>query len=515
MSFHREATGVSETYQVELLHISKSFRAVRALSNVSFNVKPGEVHALVGENGAGKSTLMKILSGVYRMDHGTIKVEGKPVEIPDPHAGRQLGIGIIYQELALVPDLTVAENILIGGLSRRHGLIDWRDLNRRAGELLAEIGFTQIDPRSRVADLGVAHRQIIEIAKGISENVKVLILDEPTAVLAPREVEHLFVVLRRLRDRGVGLVYISHRLDEIFRIADRITVLKDGAVVRTVLPSEIDQEGLIGLMIGRTLGTMFPARDRAAGEEVLRVDGLRAGKIHGVSFAVRAGEVFGISGLVGSGRTELLRAIFGADASESGTVAVAGHVLRVATPRDAVRGGIGLVPENRKDDGLILTMPVRHNITLPSIRQVSDALGIIRRRAETSIAESLVSRLRIKTRNVEAEVADLSGGNQQKVVLAKWLSANCKVLLLDEPTRGVDVGARVEIYGLINDLAASGMAVVVVSSDMMEVIGLCDRIAVMSHGTLTGVLEGREISEENIMRLSIQRPTPGTASGAF
>ena len=506
---------MSETHRVELLNISKSFRAVHALKNVSFNVEPGKIHALVGENGAGKSTLMKILSGVHRMDQGTIKIDGQPVDIPNPRVGRQLGIGIIYQELALVPDLTVVENILIKRLSRRFGLIDWRDLHQRAGELLAETGFTQINTRSKITDLGVAHRQIVEIAKGISDNVKVLILDEPTAVLAPQEVDHLFVALRKLRDRGVGLVYISHRLDEIFRIADSITVLKDGATVRTVLPSEITPGELINLMIGRTIGTMFPARDCAIGEEVLRVEGLRSSKINDVSFSVRAGEVFGISGLVGSGRTELLRAIFGADLKEGGTVSVAGRRLKISAPRDAVRGGIALVPESRKDHGVILSMPIRHNITLPSIGRVSDAFGVIRRPAENSIAERLVSKLRIKTRSIEAEVADLSGGNQQKVVLAKWLSTDCKVLLLDEPTRGVDVGARVEIYGLINELAAAGMAVVVVSSDMMEVIGLCDRIAVMSHGSLTGVLDGREISEENIMRLAIERPASGTDRGAL
>ncbi len=309
---------------VELLHISKSFRATRALRDVSFQVRRGEVHALVGENGAGKSTLMKILSGVHRMDEGAIRLGGRPVEIPDPHAGKRLGIGIIYQELALIPDLTVAENIFIGDLSARFGLIDWRELNRKAGELLAEMGFSQIDPRSRIADLGVAHRQIVEIAKGISENVKVMILDEPTAVLAPRDVDRLFVVLRKLRDRGVGLVYISHRLDEIFRIADRITVLKDGAVVRTVEAAETGQEQLIGWMIGRTIETLFPEKGRVPGPEVLRVEGLRAGKVHDVSFAVRAGEIFGIAGLVGSGRTELLRAIFGADPLEDGTVAAGG-----------------------------------------------------------------------------------------------------------------------------------------------------------------------------------------------
>jgi ribose transport system ATP-binding protein len=504
---------VPEACLVELLHISKSFRATRALRDVSFQVKRGEVHALVGENGAGKSTLMKILSGVHRMDEGTIRVEGRPVEIPDPHAGKQLGIGIIYQELALIPDLTVAENIFIGDLSARFGLIDWRELNRKAGESLAEMGFSQIDPRSRIADLGVAHRQIVEIAKGISENVKVMILDEPTAVLAPRDVDRLFVVLRKLRDRGVGLVYISHRLDEIFRIADRITVLKDGAVVRTVNATEIGQEQLIGWMIGRTIETLFPEKGYVPGPEVLRVDGLRAGKVHDVSFTVRAGEIFGIAGLVGSGRTELLRAIFGADPVEDGTVTLAGRKLRIRNPRDAVRAGMALVPEDRKQHGLVLSMAIRDNLTLPSLGRMAGALGVIHRQTEASLAESLVSRLRIRAGSIEAEAADLSGGNQQKVVLAKWLGTDAKVLLLDEPTRGVDVGARMEIYHLIRELAAAGMGIVVASSDTMEVIGLCDRVGVMSHGTLTGVLEGAKIGEENIMRLAVRRPAAAIHGG--
>lgn len=499
--------GVAGRYLVEILNVSKSFRAIHALRNVSFNVKPGEIHALVGENGAGKSTLMKILSGVHRSDGGIIKLDGRPVEIANPRIGRQLGIGIIYQELALIPHLTVAENILIKRLSRRLGLIDWRDLNRRAGELLAELGFTRIDPRAKVADLGVAHRQIVEIAKGLSENVRVLILDEPTSVLAPQEVDHLFAVLAKLRNRGVGLVYISHRLDEIFRIADRITVLKDAAVVRTVNASEIGPGDLISLMIGRTITSMFPPKTSTLGEEVLRVDGLRVGRNSSeISFSVRAGEVFGISGLVGSGRTEILRAIFGADPKDAGAIAVDGRRLKISCPGDAVRNAIALVPENRKDHGVILNMPVHHNITLPSIGRVTGKFGIIRQRQERTVAESLVSRLHIKTRSIAAEVADLSGGNQQKVVLAKWLSTNCKVLLLDEPTRGVDVGAKVELYGLIKELAAAGLAIVLVSSEMMELIGLCDRVAVVNQGRFTGVLEGPEITEENLIRLAIRKP---------
>jgi len=497
---------VPEPPLVELLHISKSFRGTHALRDVSFEVRRGGVHALVGENGAGKSTLVKILSGVHHLDEGAIRMEGRAVEIPDPHAGKRLGIGVIYQELALIPDLSVAENIFIGDLSRGFGLIDWSGLIRKAGEVLAEMGFGQIDPRAKVEQLGVAQRQIVEIAKGVSENVKVMVLDEPTAVLAPQDVERLFVVLRKLRDRGVGLVYISHRLDEIFRIADRITVLKDGAVVRTAGAAEVNEEQLIGWMIGRTLEALFPEKGRGAGEEVLRVEGVRAGKVHDVSFSVRAGEVFGIAGLVGSGRTELLRALFGADPMAGGTVTLHGRALKIRNPRDAVRAGIALVPEDRKQHGLVLSMPTRHNLTLPAMGRVANAFGVIRQRAEKDRAESLISRLRIRAASIEVEAADLSGGNQQKIVLAKWLGTNAKVLLLDEPTRGVDVGARAEIYRLIRELAEAGMALVVASSDTMEVIGLCDRVAVMSQGTLTGVVEGDEITEERIMRLAVQRP---------
>jgi ribose transport system ATP-binding protein len=495
-----------ETYRVEVAGVSKSFRAVQALKDVSFNLRPGEIHALVGENGAGKSTLMNILSGVLRKDSGTIRMDGRPVEIPDPRAGRRLGIGIIHQELALVPSLTVAENIFISRLSRRFGLVDWRGLNHRAGELLARTGFPEIDPRATVASLGVAYRQIVEIAKGLSENVRVLILDEPTSVLAPQEVESLFAALRMLREQGVGLVYISHRLDEIFRIADRITVLKDGAVVRTVLPSEITPGDLIGLMIGRTLTAMFPRRGSRTGAEVLCVEALNRGaKVRDVSFVVRAGEIVGIAGLVGSGRTEILRTIFGADPKDGGTISVGGRRLRIHSPRDAVRSGIALVPESRKEHGVILNMSIRKNITLPGIGRLAGALGIIRQRQERSVAQTLAGRLRIKARSIDAEVADLSGGNQQKVVLAKWLGTDCRVLLLDEPTRGVDVGAKAELYSLINDLAGAGMAIVMVSSEMMETIGLCDRVAVVSQGRIAGVLEGAAITEENIMRLAVRR----------
>jgi len=506
--------GMPESTLVEIRHVSKSFRAVHALRDVSFNVRPGEIHALVGENGAGKSTLMKILSGVYRKDSGAILVDGRPVEIQSPHAARRLGIGIVHQELALIPDLSVAENIFIKRLSGRLGFIDWHGLYRRAGELLGSLGF-DIDPREKVDRLSVAYQQIVEISRELSENVRVLVLDEPTSVLAPKEVEQLFAALRNLRAHRAGLVYISHRLDEIFRIADRITVLKDGALVGTVLPTEVTPDDLIGMMIGRRLTAMFPKRGCTIGEEVFCVDGLNRGrKVRDVSLSVRAGEVLGIAGLVGSGRSEILRAIFGADLKEGGKVIMAARPLRINSPRDAVRSGIALVPENRKEQGVILSMPIRKNITMPSIREVTGSLGVIRSRKEQRLAQQYVDSLKIKTRDVDQEVADLSGGNQQKVVLAKWLTTNCRVILLDEPTRGVDVGAKVEIYHLINDLARSGLAIVLVSSEMMEVIGLSDRVMVIRDGRVAGVLEKPEITEVNIMGLAVRGSTAGAAAAS-
>lgn len=504
----------SDRWRVQLEGVSKSFRGVQALKNVSLSVRAGEIQALVGENGAGKSTLMNILSGVVQKDSGAIRVDGELVDIPNPRAARRLGVGIIHQELALAPDLTVAENIFLGALSRGMGIMDYHELNRRAGELLASAGFPQIDPKAKVESLGVAHQQIVEIAKGLSEHVKILILDEPTAVLVPHEVESLFAALEKLRGEGVSIVYISHRLDEIFRIADSITVLKDGEKVRTVLPAEVSTSDLIRLMIGRTLGALFPQRNSRFGSEILRVEGLSsAGKIRGVSFAVREGEIFGIAGLIGSGRTEILRAIFGADPSDAGVISVGDRRAIINSPGAAVRNGLALVPESRKDDGAILSMSVRQNITLAAMRRVRGPLGMIRRKEERTVAQSLAEKLRIKTRNIDCDVADLSGGNQQKVVLAKWLATDCRVLLLDEPTRGVDVGAKAEIYRLIDELAASGMGVVMVSSEMMELIGMCDRVAVVSQGAIAGMLEGTSISEENIMRLAIaaREPAPRAA----
>lgn len=492
-------------YRVEMSNIKKSFGGVHALKDVTFKVKPGEIHALVGENGAGKSTLMKILSGAYQRDSGEIIIDGETIQHLNPDLAKKLGIGIIYQEFALAPDLSVAENIFIAKLGDKKGFVNWSELYRKAVELIGNLGFN-IDPRSKVEDLSVAYQQVVEITKALSENVRILILDEPTAVLAPSDVEYLFKILFKLKAMGVSIIYISHRLEEIFQIADQITVIKDGAVMGTVLPKDVNNEAIISMMIGRSISTMFPKRNCSIGEEVFRVQGLNRGnKVRDVSFSVRKGEVLGIAGLVGSGRTEVLRAIFGADAKESGIVELEDELLNIKTPKNAVKHGIGLVPENRKEHGVILDFSVRKNITMPSIKRIANRLGIIPDKYEKSISNDLIKKLSIKTENCDTEVANLSGGNQQKVALAKWFNYKCKVILLDEPTRGVDVGAKVEIYNLINELAKEGLAIIVVSSEMLEVIGICDRVIVMNEGRMTGILEKEELSEENIMKLAIQK----------
>ena len=496
---------MSEAYSVEMTGITKSFGGVHALNNVSFKIRGGEIHALVGENGAGKSTLMKILAGAYQKDKGEIKIDGRAVNISNPHAGRKLGIAIIYQEFALVPDLTVAENIYLDHLSSKRGLINWPQLYRNAGELIKSIGF-DINPRSIVGELSVAYQQVVEITKALSENAKILILDEPTSVLAPREVEHLFMILKKLKQQNVSVIYISHRLDEIFKIADTITVIKDGCVTGTVAPTDVTTDDIINMMIGRKLTTMFPKRESRLGKEIFRVEGLNRGKkVKDVSFSVRAGEVLGIAGLVGSGRTETVRAIFAADSKDAGKITLGGHTLKIKSPRDAVSAGIALVPEDRKEQGTILSMSIRANVTMPSLRKVTARLGLIKRKEEKKFTQELIRKLAIRTTSTETRVTDLSGGNQQKTVLAKWFGTDSRVIILDEPTRGVDVGAKVEIYNLINELADRGLAIIFISSEMVEVIGICDRVAVMREGRIQQILEKEQLCEENIMKLAIVR----------
>ena len=492
---------MEDRYRVRMEGIRKSFGGVKALNGVNLAVKPGEIHALVGENGAGKSTLMKILSGAYQKDEGSIEIDGVPVEIGSPRRGKELGVGIIYQEFELAGDLSVAENIFLNRLSSG-GLIDWKRLYEKAEAVLHSLNF-DINVKSRVQDLSVAYQQVVEIAKVLSQNAKILILDEPTAVLSPKETAALFETLNKLRGEGVSIIYISHRMEEIFQIADSITIMRDGEVTGTGRCDQMEMNQVIELMIGRKLSTMFPPRTVEIGEEILRVEELEGEAFRRISFSVRRGEVLGISGLVGSGRSEIVRAIFGADRKKSGKVYLNGKEVTIRSPKDAVRLGIGLIPENRKEQGLVLEFAVKHNITMPNIRSVRGALGVIRQKQENRLAQSLVEKLTVKTDSIDTAVHQLSGGTQQKVVLAKWFNTDSQVIIFDEPTRGVDVGAKIEIYNLINEFAKRNLGVIIISSELNEIIGMCDRTIVIDNGEKKGELKKEELSELNIMKLAV------------
>jgi rhamnose transport system ATP-binding protein len=498
----------------EAAAISKSFAGVRALKGVSFDLRAGEVHALVGENGAGKSTLIKIITGAEQPDAGTLTIAGQTVPHMTPATSRALGIAAIYQQPALFPDLTVAENIALaletGGAWTR---IDWPGRRRRAGELLERVGVA-IDPDRLVETLSMPEQQIVEIAKAIGTNAKAVIMDEPTAALTDREVDRLFEVVRRLRGQGVGIIYISHRLDEVFALADRITVLRDGETVATRVAGEVTRPELIALMIGRELATVFPKRAVEQRDVAIDVRGLtnRAAGVHDVSFAVRRGEIFGIAGLVGSGRTQLAETLFGITPADEGAIAVKGASVRIDSPADAIRAGLAYLPEDRRQHGVVLDMSVASNASLASLERVSRA-GLIDSGAERAAAQQYVDRLRIKTASVEAEVGTLSGGNQQKVALARWLSTEPSVFILDEPTQGVDVGSKAEIHGLMQDLVERGLAVIMISSELPEVLGMSDRIAVMHSGTIRAVMHRDEATQSRILALALAEDAPG-AGGA-
>ena len=490
---------------VELQGITRSFGGVRALKGVDLVVNGGEVHALLGENGAGKSTLMRVLAGEITPDAGAIRIGGAVQTGYTPRAAAAAGIAVIHQETALAPDLSVAENIFLGDLP---AAIAWPTLNRRAGALLARLGFA-IDPRATVGDLAVAHQQIVEIAKALSQTVRVIVFDEPTAVLSTRDAERLHGIIAGLKADGVGIVYISHRLDEVFRVADRITVMKDGQVAGTTTPRESSIDEVIRMMVGRPLSSLFAkSPNKQVGGEMLRVENLSRGiRVRGVSFEVKSGEIVGLGGLVGAGRTETVRLIFGADPRDTGDIFVKGQKAKIAAPLDAVLAGIGLVPEDRKHQGAILDMSIRTNTTMARIAPVVNIAGFIRRTLEKSLVGRLSQQLRVKSSSMEAPVSSLSGGNQQKVVLAKWLHAGTQVIILDEPTRGVDVGAKAEIYALIEALAAAGKAVLVISSEHQELFGLCDRILVMAEGRIQGTLLRGDYSEERLLTLAMTGQT--------
>jgi ribose transport system ATP-binding protein len=464
--------------------IAKSFPGVRALSGVSFDVLAGEVHALVGENGAGKSTLMKILAGAQRADEGSIEIDGKPVAIDGPRAAEALGIGMIYQEFNLVPDLGVVDNIVLGHEPQRGLFLDGAEAMREATAVLTELGIAL--PLDRPARrLSVAQQQMVEICKSLIRKARLIVMDEPTAALTDRETDALFALIKKLREQGVAFVYISHRLEELPRIADRITVLRDGKAVATRPIGELSQEEMIRLMVGRELEAHFPPLPPvpAGAPVMLAVKGLRSGRVQDVDFSVRAGEIVGLAGLVGAGRTEIVRAIAGADVPQAGEIDVAGKRIVVHGPHSAIEAGIALITEDRKAQGLVLGMSVRENTTLAHLNQFSPR-GFIDFAAERATTAKEIAELRIRTPNSEQIVRNLSGGNQQKVVLAKWLIGEANIYLFDEPTRGIDVGAKAEIYNLMVDLLARGAAIVMVSSELPEVLGMAHRILVVREGRI-------------------------------
>ncbi len=488
--------------------ITKRFPGVLALDHVDFTCAKGEVHALVGENGAGKSTLMKILAGAHAPDSGTLAIMGEPVTHFTPDHAQNLGVGTVYQELSLLPYLTVAENISLGReQSTRFGLLDHRAMERQAAELLRELD-GRIDPRSLIHRLSPAQKHLVEIAKALARDPGILIMDEPSSSLDSHEIGQLFSVIRRLRQRARTIIYISHRLDEIFDIADRVTVLKDGKHVGTRPLSEIDRDGLIRMMVGHGLEAAPTRPTRPRGDPVLEVRGLRTLEaLHDVSLVLHRGEILGVAGLIGSGRTELVRAMFGADRVRSGTVSLHGRSLDLSSPRVAIDAGMALIPEDRKTQGLVLSHSLRENVALASLGQ-RQRLGFVDGAAEREVVRQSVTQLSIDTAGIEQEVAYLSGGNQQKAVLAKWLIAGPEVLLFDEPTRGIDVAAKAEIYSLLRQLAASGKAVMMISSEIPEVLLLSDRILVMSHGRVAGELDGRDANEERILALAYRDTAP-------
>lgn len=489
---------------VNMKGIKKSFGGIHALKHVDLKVKKGSIHALVGENGAGKSTLMKVISGIYLKDAGEITINGKVVNFTNPKESQSGGVGIIHQELALSPDLSVAENIFLGDLGFGSSIISEKKLNEEAKKALDQLGFA-IDPKTKVGHLSVAYQQMVEIAKCLSKNVNILILDEPTAVLSDKEIDVLFTKLREFRDKGVSIIYISHRLEEIFRLCDAITVIKDGETITELDPAVCTENDIISNMVGREFGGLFPEKKKPTDEIVLEIENLSTkGFLRDVNMHVKKGEIVGLAGLVGSGRTEIVRSIFGIDRMETGTVKKFGKKLNIHHPAEAMSCGIGMIPESRKEQGAILSRPIRENITLSNLKG-SSKLGVINHADEVTISERLRRSLQIKLGSIEHPISSLSGGNQQKVVIAKWLNTNCDVLILDEPTRGVDVGAKAEIYNVIQDLTSMGYAIIVISSELMEIIGLCHRTYVMSEGQMTGELIGDQMTEENIMHLSIPK----------
>jgi rhamnose transport system ATP-binding protein len=483
---------------VELRGISKRFAATAALTDVSMDLRAGEIHALVGENGAGKSTLVKILAGVHQPDSGTILLDGVPTLIHGPAQSRSLGIAVVHQEPRLFPDLTVAENVFIGHApSGRLGSIDWRGMRRAAQALFAQLD-VQFDVGAPVRGLSMADQQLIEIAKALSVDAGVLILDEPTASLSAHEVERLFAIVRRLRDRGVAIMFVSHRLDEVFALCDRATVFRDGRHVVTTATSGLTTADLVRHMVGRTV-SLFPKVENPIGDVMLEVSGLtRVGVFRDVGFSVHTGEIVGLAGLVGAGRTEVARVLFGIDHRDSGEIRLGGRLVDFATPSAAMHEGIAYLPEDRHQEGLVLDFTIAQNVTLPILPRLFPRL-LIRAATERTVAGEHTAQFNVRMTGVDQEVGALSGGNQQKVVLAKWLASGPRVLILDEPTRGIDIGAKVEVHRIISELAASGLAIILISSDLPEILAMSDRIIVLHEGRVTAEIPRATATQERVM----------------
>jgi rhamnose transport system ATP-binding protein len=485
---------------LELRGVSKRFGGVQALEDVDLDLVAGEVHALVGENGAGKSTLVKVLAGVHQPDGGTIRLRGDELTLGGPADARDLGIAVMHQQPNLFPDLDVAENVFAGRLPRtRLGRVDWRQARAAAGRLFTRLG-VPLKVTTPVRGLSVADQQVIEIAKALAVDAPVLVMDEPTAALSSREVERLFATVRQLREHGVAVLFVNHRLEEVFELCDRITVLRDGRHVVTAPIGELTPAETIRHMVGRRVESLFPKEPAETGEVALQVRGLtRAGVFRDVSFEVRRGEIVALAGLVGAGRTEVARALFGIDRAEAGEVLVRGRRVEIDSPGDAMREGLAYVPEDRHDQGLILDFSIAANISLPVLSRLSKLLGVIDRGRERALARDYSERLRVRSTGVDQAAAGLSGGNQQKVVIAKWLATEPAVLILDEPTRGIDIGAKGEVHRIISRLAADGMAILLISSELPEVLGMADRVIVLHEGRVAARLDRAEVTQERIM----------------
>ena len=481
-------------------HITKIYPGVKALDDVTLGFEEGEVHAIAGENGAGKSTFIKIITGAIRATEGQVIFNGKTIENNDPEKAIGLGIGAIYQEFNLIPTLSVAENIFYGRYPKKNGLVDKKTMISEADKVLKDLGL-QLDPRSPVRSLSVGYQQLVEIAKAVSRDVRRLIMDEPSAPLTENEVHHLFEIIKKLKEKKVTIIYISHRLEEIFSVCERVSVFRDGKYIKTMRVEETNVPELIRAMVNRELGQSYPPKDYQKGEKVLEIRNLTTSLLKNVSLEAYRGEILGLAGLVGAGRTETVRALFGADKRQSGDFYINGRQVKIRSPKDAIRCGIGLIPEDRKAQGLLLKMPIRYNVSFANLKAITGSLGISMAK-DNNAAVKYIDLLKIKTPGAEELAGQLSGGNQQKVVLAKWLFKDSDILIFDEPTRGIDVGAKTEIYKLLIDLVSQGKVIIIISSDMPELLGMADRIVVMHEGEVMGSLEKEEFSQERILTLA-------------